>query len=152
MFVPNLCLFQKDPLFSKKSVGKFPEISPNCPKSLGKFHHQQHPPGSDRLPAGPDAGSAGSSEVETSAPSEAQLAAFRLREEQLLSELLESRKEVEHLGMVRLKMGKKGKDLEIEMWFWEGVSCFFGWRLLFSDSVNCTSIAHTWRILCGNFC
>lgn len=65
------------------------------------------PPGSDRLPHGHDgatasagsAGSAGSSEVETSAPSEAQAAAFRLREQQLLSELVESRREVEKLGM-----------------------------------------------------
>jgi len=59
-------------------------------------------PGSDRLPHGHDgatasAGSAGSSEVETSAPSEAQAAAFRLREQQLLSELVESRREVEKI-------------------------------------------------------
>lgn len=79
-------------------------MSPLRPRMLGeaspisnRSEQDGESPGSDRLPAAPDAGSAGSSEVETSAPSEAQLAAFRLREEQLLSELLESRKEVEEI-------------------------------------------------------
>lgn len=84
-------------------------MSPLRPRMLGeaspisnRSEQDGESPGSDRLPHGHDgatasAGSAGSSEVETSAPSEAQAAAFRLREQQLLSELVESRREVEKI-------------------------------------------------------
>lgn len=84
-------------------------MSPLRPRMLGsseaspisnRSEQDGESPGSDRLPPDGHDGataSAGSSEVETSAPSEAQAAAFRLREQQLLSELVESRKEVEKI-------------------------------------------------------
>jgi hypothetical protein len=110
--VPNLCvstvLQPQKSVFEPQIYGEIPKKSKNSMDhhvSIAQILWEvQPPPGSDRLPHGHDgatasAGSAGSSEVETSAPSEAQAAAFRLREQQLLSELVESRREVEKLGM-----------------------------------------------------